>query len=137
MELSKEILKVLRADINAALVAVGKRHGVSIAAGNCSFGPLTASFKLEVGVLDGAPEGASPKEIKARADFTRYCGLFDLKPEWLDKEFTYGGDTCTVVGLMPNRSKFPVLVKRGDKRVLLPADAVVFGFQRASTGRGS
>jgi hypothetical protein len=44
-----------------------------------------------------------------RANYKRLASLFGLKPEWLDQQFTFKTRTMTVVGLAPNRRRFPVV----------------------------
>lgn len=45
-------LKILRAQIDAALASVAKNHGIKINAGNATFSGATATFKLEFAAAD-------------------------------------------------------------------------------------
>src|SRR3982751_3226095 len=107
--ITKELLKALRADIDTALKAVGEKHGVLLRAGNCSFTEVSATFKLEA--TAGATSAADAATLKAAADWKKNAVYFDLNPLWLGKSFTVGGKTYEILGLMPKRQKFPVLVK--------------------------
>jgi hypothetical protein len=121
--ITKPLLQALRADVDAALVAVAEKYGVILRCGNGSFADTTAHLKLEVAI--GAP-GESPALVKARESWRILCVAYGLKAEWLGRTFARTGDRFTVVGLEPKRQKFPVLCRReGDgKMILLAAEDV-------------
>lgn len=123
-EVTRDLLRVLRDELNAAIAPIAAKHGVALQVGNASFTPTTATFKLEVGILDGAPEGASTQVIKAQADWKRLARSFGLDPAWLGKSFSYAGVTATILGLMPKRTKYPILVDKAGKHFLLPIESV-------------
>lgn len=108
MTITRELLRTLRADIDAALAAVGKKHGVVLNAGNASFTPTSASFKLHA-VLADAPK-VDP-DVEAADDWRALARRFQLEPDWLGKSFVSGGRPFTIVGLLPNRPKRPVLAR--------------------------
>ena len=130
-------LKTLRADIDAALATVAVRHGIALKAGKCSYDPAagTATFAVQAAVLaDGAPAGTDPADIKAAADWVRYCALFNLHPDWVGKTFRRNAGLFTILGLMPNRPKYPVRAKGPDGKVLLlTADEVQLRMRAAQS----
>jgi hypothetical protein len=92
--ISKESLKQLRDDIDAALKAVGDKHGVALRAGNASYTATNATFKLEVST-----------------SFNRFCTLYGFKPENLGATFQNRGVTFTLIGLDRKSRKYPVLAR--------------------------
>lgn len=66
-----------------------------------------------------------------RNDYEKYHGLYNLKPEWLDKTFTSNGKTYKVTGLAMNRRKYPVTVEVNGKSMLMTAESVIRGFAAA------
>ena len=132
-EITRDLLKALRADINAALVAAAEKHGLILQVGNASFSADAATFKLGVAIKhDGAPAGQSVSQAKAIADWNALHGLYDMKKEWLGVSFPYAGKQVKIIGLMPNRRKFPILVSTNAGRdSLLPSEAVAGILSRA------
>jgi hypothetical protein len=126
--ISKDFLRSIREQMNAALASVAEKNGVVIQVGNASFTPENANFKLTIATLpDGADPTASASELKAAADWKNQAVFFGLKVAWLGKTFTQLGSTCEIVGLMPKRRKYPVLVRKNGKLVLFTEDAVKAG----------
>jgi hypothetical protein len=48
-------------------------------------------------------------ETRERTAFKLQADFFTLKPEWLDKTFSFGGDDYTIIGLNTKAYKAPVL----------------------------
>lgn len=119
MTITKDLLKALRADCNAALAEVAKKHGVILQVGNASFSGETATFKLEVAKTDGATQGESIIVIKARDDWATYAPIFGMEAEWLGQSFRRSGSTYKILGVMPKRSKYPILVSKDGKEILM------------------
>lgn len=115
-ELSKDLLRALRADIDAALVDVAKRHGLkSLQAGNCSYNSGGGSFTFK---LNGVVEGGLDKEASAYEARRRYDPT--LPP--LGAAFEYGGRTYTVAGA--NRGTRLFADRDDGKRFVFPRDVV-------------
>lgn len=134
--ITRDFLRALRADLDAAIKSVGEKHGVSLSMGNASFTDVTAKFSLNVAVVSEGQEGASPEEIKAAEDWKRYAAIEGLG-DWVGKTFerrTSPGVKWTILGYMPRRTSYPILVKRGDsgKKLLLTIDEV----KGAMAGKG-
>jgi len=102
-EFDKPVLRALRADINAALAAVGAKHGISVTAGNASFRDDSATFKLECALLnsDGVAES---KEMLA---------LKECYPDLVNKRVTIGrcGTNGMIIGYNHRAHQYPFLVK--------------------------
>jgi hypothetical protein len=126
-QVTRDLMKVIRADIDAALVAVAQKHGIAISLGNGSYSPdgLSGHFKLKLAAKTNADDGANANQLQARVNWDRHCEMFGLKKDWLNCTFIREGHEYKIIGLLPGRSKFPVLaLKDGSKEVILPAAAV-------------
>ena len=98
----KPTLRALRTDIDAALAAVGAKHGISVTAGSASFRDTNATFKLECAMLNSAGVAES-KELVA---------LKECYPELVNKRITFGrGTNGFIIGYNPRASQYPFLVK--------------------------
>jgi hypothetical protein len=73
------------------------------------------------------------KRKQERADYQALASAYGLKPEWLDKQFAYKGRKVTVVGLAPNRRRYPVVGRdeRGTIR-LYPIETVTKALSAAA-----
>ena len=95
-------LRALRTDIDAALAAVGAKHGISVTAGHASFRDTNATFKLECALLNSDGKAES-KELVA---------LKECYPELVNKRITFGrGTNGFIIGYNPRASQYPFLVK--------------------------
>lgn len=69
MSITKDKLRELRSDIDAALRAVAQKHNLSkLSAGNCTFGDSNFTFKLEGLVAGGLTKEQSFYEQMRRFD---------------------------------------------------------------------
>lgn len=101
-EFNKPALRALRADIDAALAAVGAKHGIGLSAGSASFTGDNATFKLECSLLNGAGVAES-KELVA---------LRECYPELVNKQVTLNrGSVGRIIGYNPRAHQYPFLVK--------------------------
>ena len=107
MPLTKDLLRILRTDIDAALVEVGKKHNVSLKLGNGTFLPDTATFKLEVMTI-GEGGVIVTKELSALRALAPSLGL---KPEHLDQVFKIGATNYTLVGYRNTGAGKPFIAK--------------------------
>jgi hypothetical protein len=121
-QISKDLLRVLRADIDAALKAVGEKHGVELVTGNASFTPFNATFKLEVRAKNADGEAVRKEE----ADLKARLGMLGMKDEHLTQVFTLGRDSYTLAGYRSKAPAKPFLIKRvSDEKVFIVSEAVV------------
>jgi hypothetical protein len=132
--ITKPLLASLRIEMNEALAAVAKKHGIAISVGSCSFTDATATYKLLI--ADGAQDGESAQHVKARADFKSHAMMFGLDPDWLGATFLSNGTTYTIVGLYPKKRKQPVVVtKGGDARFVMSAEDVALRMARQAAAK--
>lgn len=130
MNMTKQLLQALRPQIQAALQSVlATNPGIGLELGNASFDPSsgTAKFQLLVAVKS-ATGTTDPMLVRAEADWAKYHEMYRLDPAWLGKTFERGGVTHTVLGLMPSRSKYPVLVSIDGKHRLFDASSIRAAF---------
>ncbi len=89
----------IRKAINDAVAPLAERLGVSIHAGNGTYDDFECSFKIVIAV-----EGDGAERMR----FEQYCGMFYLPADAYGQTFKAGGRTFTLVGLKPNRPKYPI-----------------------------
>lgn len=126
--MSHDLLKTLRTEVNAVLTAIASKHGVIMDVGNASFDPMggTAKFALNVAVVHAGQEGKNTELIKAEAAFTRSAPLYGMKSAWLGRSAKrFNGDRVTVLGLMPQRRKYPVLCAINGRQRLLTTREII------------
>jgi hypothetical protein len=105
----KQVIKMIRPEINAALQDVANKYGLEIKCGSGSYGDGHFTLKLEAS-SKGEDGNVITKEAKA---YTRLCQLYGCEPQWLDQKFTsYTGEEYTLIGLNPKAQKFTMLGKR-------------------------
>lgn len=134
-QVTRELMKSLRADLDSALSEVAKKHGILIRVGSGTYAPdgATGHYKLELAAGGGSPD-EKVHHVTARADWKRCAELFGLAPDWCGKTFSRNGTPCTIIGLMPKRQKYPVLVSYNGKEVLLTVDEVTVRMKKAAAG---
>jgi hypothetical protein len=102
------VLKMLYLEIEAALADLGRRHGISIRVGGARFEDRTAELRLELAVV-GNGGRVVRKESEA---FDRYHAVFGLEPGDLGRVVALDGEEHRLVGLAPNRPKYPIVLER-------------------------
>lgn len=107
--ITRDLLRALRDDVNAALVAVAKKHGVALSCENASFTSSSATFKLLAVSADENASGRKASHVKAENDMRSLGKLYQADPAWIGQRFTVRNTTFTVVGLLPGRSKNCIL----------------------------
>ena len=108
----RNVCRILRERLDAALVGLGEELGVSIRAGHISFSPGNANVKLEVAVI--LPDGTvQTEEIE---DFQALAELYGLKKGDLGRTFQKGSHAYTISGMKPKSRKYPILATRDDGR---------------------
>tara|TARA_R110002073_G_scaffold36463_1_gene105899 strand:+ start:833 stop:1279 length:447 start_codon:yes stop_codon:yes gene_type:complete len=98
---TKAGLKTIRASLNKAFREVEEAHGIKLNIGNISYEDTTFRTTLKASIVneDGTVED------EQRKDFKKFATMFDLNPEWLDKEIVLSGRTFTITGLNRKASK--------------------------------
>lgn len=104
IEFDKPTLRALTDEIHQALDAIAAKHGLRVERNRCTFFPESFVFKATFFCGEG-----TDKTAVARKEFETYCHLFDLTPEDFGREFTCQFETYRIVGLKPERPKYPIL----------------------------
>lgn len=121
-------IRVLRNEIDAALLAIANKHNIEIRSGNGRFSPTNLTLKLEL----SAKSADGTVVTKEASTFTELADLYGMKAEWLGKTFQRYGKTYTVVGLNTKLRSHgvptPVLALANGKQWKLPVDDVIRGF---------
>jgi len=95
-------LRALRVEIDAALAAVGAKHGISVTASGASFRDSNATFKLECAMLNN----------DGKAETKEMVCLKECYPELVDKRVTFGRNyNGSIIGYNPRAPQYPFLVK--------------------------
>ena len=97
--------KELRNDMNAALEAVFKKHGLSGSVGNMTYsdtGITVQKIKLS------APITAGNRKASMKADFVRNASFYGLSADDFGAEFTVRNRTFVVESLNTRRPKNPL-----------------------------
>lgn len=120
--ITKDLLKNLRADIDAALASVASKYDITLRAGNCRFTETNATFKLEASVkTDGGK--VITKDMQALISYKRLLGVTDGH---LDTPFTFRGEIYFLAGYKPRSDKF--IITKGGKQFVLSVEAVKQAF---------
>lgn len=130
-------LKAIRADLDIALLALAKKHGVMFSVGTIKFDATSARATLSMVEMAQPTIGAASEEAPATASGTfaeeswkKLAASFNLRPEWLGQEFLMNGSKFVVVGLKPEKHKNIVLIRRVStgKQFICAPDALHRGF---------
>lgn len=122
-ELTRSNLRMIKAEINEALEAVGEKYGLDIKVGGGNF--TAANAKLNCMIATKGEGGAV--NTREAEDFKRMAFRYGLKPEDFGRTFTEGGKVYKIVGCKPKSYQYPILCEQGGKTYKLPADRVVRG----------
>ena len=103
--LTKALALAIRGDIVAACAGVGRTHRAAISANGGSWNGSNLRLTLEVAMIgdNGQAETTMVQEFK------RCASLYGLKPDDLNKTFTWAGKTYTLIGMSRRRSKYPFI----------------------------
>lgn len=122
--MDKNKLRAIRADLEAALAAVGTKHGVAFSIGTMRFSPTTFKCELAAATVsaagDDTPCGVAHKWT---IDWNRSAVMFGLPRDALGKTIDYFGRKLVIAGLAPRKSK-PVVLKDGGRFLVVNADFV-------------
>jgi len=95
--------KVLRDEMNAALVELAKGRGVTVKVGSARYTDDDVTFKVTV-ALDGFD--------RDKHDFENCCFVFGLKKSDHGRMFNYAGFDYTLQKLKPRSPKFPIVARK-------------------------
>ena len=118
---TSEKLKMIRADLEAALKAVGQKHNILFKTGAMSYNELYFTMSMKGSFLNaiGSTEDAD------REEFELYCGRFGLTKEMFGKIFTLVGKDYKIVGIRPKARKYQVSATNCGKIFIFEASAVL------------
>jgi hypothetical protein len=123
--ITKTFLQTLRDDMNAALDAVAKQHGIAISVDGCRYDAAAGTGTYKLNIAANIVPGESAAEARRRSDYERHCELFGAKREWLGKTFRTPRGVLVIVGLETKRTKYPIVCREPDGVVrLYPVDTV-------------
>jgi hypothetical protein len=120
--LTKDQVKVIGKDIDAAIHEIAARHGLMARKRTISYDEtgLRCRFTLET-------------EDSERVSYEQFANAMGLPKSGLDRTIKVQGRTFTVIGLQPKRPTNPVVVvDPSGKRFLLPAHTVACAFGQSS-----
>jgi hypothetical protein len=104
-EITQELCKTLRVEINAALKSVGDAHGVTLALGNINYSESKATARITIISAGGNPQAD---------DFRRWATGYGLDPTDLGKDIEIEGVSYTIVGINPGSGVRPIMLRRAD-----------------------
>lgn len=109
----KANLKTVRADIDAALAAVAKKHGIKLSIGGITYDPDGTNFRTTLSAVTEAAAGGADVagNVKWQSAFIKYAALFGMKKEDLGKKVKIGRETYTIVGARP-KANMPIVLQK-------------------------
>ena len=129
--LTPELCERLRRDMMKACLTVAETHGLTVEDGELSDIDLRHSFNI--GFRVGIPMADGAIYSPDKAMFEVLAPHFGLEPSDYGRKFKSGGDLHRIVGINPNRPKYPISTERvSDGRGFkMPAENVVMYLQNA------
>jgi hypothetical protein len=131
---TRDNLRELRAEIDGLMKHIGKKYGVSLGTTGCRFNSSEAKFSIlaTTSIVGANGETLKPANVKAAKDWDLYCAMFGLKKVWMGKTLLSNGKKVKIIGLLPNRRAWPVLVESTQgKELLMRADDVAIKLKAA------
>lgn len=119
-EFTRQNLKELLADMDAAMKEVAKKHGLSWEGGNWTF--YADNVKVKGTFVTAGQDGTV--ETIAMKDFKKYCVLHGLEKTDLGRTFKIQGKEFTICGWKPKSYKRPILASNGEKTYKFDVDTV-------------
>ena len=109
--IDKKLLNTLGTEIDEALKAIGKKHGVTLTTGSARFSDEHATFKLEVCSLSESGDEVTKEAV----DFKRLCWKHGLKESDLYREMKgMDGGKYTIMGIKARATRNILSVKGAD-----------------------
>ena len=105
MNFNKSNLKTIRADIDTALAAVEKKHGVSFKLGNIRYTDNDFRGKLEC--FSASDSGGNAVNVD-KQKFESKSFLVGVKKTAFGKTFTSGRKTYTICGINTRAHQYPI-----------------------------
>ena len=122
MNFNRTNIKALRADIDAALAAVEKQHGVSFKLGNIRFTDNDFRCKLE---CFSASDNSGNAVNVDKQNFESKAFLVGVKTTSFGKTFTSRGRKFTITGINTRANKYPIQASTANgKRYKFPVTSL-------------
>ena len=113
-EFNKQNMNAIHKDLDAALKAVGDKHGISLSTGTLS--SRSTKFTCRVTGLCGgdstSSDGSPDDKYAYEARSAHNQVIYGTHPDMIGKQTTYGGETITFVGLAPSKKKYPYVFRK-------------------------
>jgi hypothetical protein len=107
-KIEKADLANLRKDLDIILKQFADKNGLVFdKIGSISYDSSMFQTKIQFVAKTGNTTGKSIDEI----NYNKHCRMFNLKPEWLGKAVKVDGKSAKIVGLVPSKRKYPVIVE--------------------------
>lgn len=104
--LDRTAVRMINAEIEAALQQVSEKYGIQIDLGNSSFTNTNCELKVKYAVKGG--DGMVM--TREAEDYNRYARMKGFTKK-LGDLITMGGNTYEIVGMKPRSTKYPILAK--------------------------
>jgi hypothetical protein len=129
--LTPELCDRLRRDMMKACLTVAETHGLTVEGGELSDIDLRHSFNI--GFRVGIPMEDGVIYSPDKAMFEVLAPHFGLEPSDYGRTFRTSGDLHRIIGINPNRPKYPISTERiSDGRGFkMPAENVAMYLQRS------
>lgn len=102
--ITRDLLKVLRTEIDAALAGIAAKHDVSLKMGNATFTDTNATLKVVL-----ATKGDGGVVItKEMATLKAYMSVLGVTEEMLTKPFSYSGKMFVLAGYKSRNNRFVI-----------------------------
>lgn len=131
--LTPKLCDRLRQDMLKACMDVAQTHGLTVEGGELSDIDLRHSF--EIGFRVGIPQKDGAIYSPDKVMFEVLASHFGLEPSDYGRTFRTSGDLHRIVGINPNRPKYPISTERvSDGRGFkMPAENVAMYLQRENS----
>jgi hypothetical protein len=117
MEITRELLKSLRPELETAIKSVAEKHGLSFnGIGNIRFDASSFRTRLEI---FGSASSVPKKKEESKEGFASLAPLFGLKPDDFNATVSLNGTPYTIVGIKSRAHKNNIVIrsKRGKEYV--------------------
>jgi hypothetical protein len=104
---NRAIANKLMNRVEELLKPLESEYGVKVNFNGGSFDVSYYKPKISINVINES----GIVETNERRNYLDLCDLYNLKKEYLDKEFSFGGRRYILTGLKPRKKKFPVLAR--------------------------
>lgn len=119
--MEKATLKLIRKDIDEALVGVGAKYNMSMKLGSIGFDELGFTGKVEAQLNE--INGKEPTQY----NFEKHCSMYGLKNSDYNKEFMSEGKVFIIKDLKTSARTYPIIAecKETGKRYKFPVEDVI------------